>query len=72
MKNNDLLPCPFCGTPRPAIWKRDDGWVIKCVNGCSITIEHYNSRAGAKKAWNRRPEIIGPNIRPLPLPGNDY
>lgn len=52
---NELENCPFCGEPNPSIWQRDDGWAIKCVNGCSVSIDGYDSREGAARAWNRRP-----------------
>lgn len=49
-------PCPFCGREKPEVWKRDDGWAVKCVWGCSIVIDGYVSRGAAIKAWNNRPD----------------
>lgn len=65
MRSDDFLPCPFCGTERPAVWKRDDGWAVKCVEGCSIVIEGYISRNGAKKAWNQRADGLEAEIKKL-------
>ena len=56
MGSADFLPCPFCGTEQPSVWKRDDGWAVKCVAGCSITIDGYVSRDAARAAWNARPQ----------------
>lgn len=53
--NKELKPCPFCGQEKPTIWKRDDGWAVKCVNGCTVTIGGYVSQEAAVTAYNRRP-----------------
>lgn len=59
MARSDFLPCPFCGTGNPAVWKRDDDlWAVKCVNGCTVVIGSYISRSGARKAWNSRPTKV--------------
>jgi hypothetical protein len=54
-EKQEALPCPFCGTPKPSVYQAGGYWKIKCVDGCSITINGSSSRASVVGAWNRRP-----------------
>lgn len=53
--SNLLLPCPFCGQPDPRLYQSGGYWKIKCVDGCSITINGSSNRASVVDVWNRRP-----------------
>lgn len=60
--SKNLLPCPFCGTKNPVLFlpngKKDFyNWTIKCVKGCSVQIDGYESQEEAIAAWNRRPDV---------------
>jgi hypothetical protein len=69
MSGGELLPCPFCGgvaelrhEPDPRVADRY-GWAVRCkygadamVEGCLVTAETMPmTKAGAIRAWNRRP-----------------
>lgn len=57
---DDLLPCPFCGDPNPAMQGRTDNalhdfqsaWV-ECET-CGVTSKGFYRTADAADAWNTR------------------
>lgn len=68
MDEQKARPCPFCGNTGVTVWKLpreavEEGcgrWIVKCVDGCSISIDGYISREAALRAWNRRPIYFDP------------
>lgn len=59
-KDDDLLPCSFCGNPAGASrWpnERDAGyhWMIGCIGpDCLVSMGGYDTRMDAVAAWNAR------------------
>ena len=52
--DDELKPCPFCGSTDIEIaWYGKDGEAVICL-GCGGTGSQYTDRAKAIKAWNRR------------------
>ena len=56
--SNDLLSCPFCGSPAK-FFRRDEGWnvTIGCSeSGCIIMRPkgYFLTVFNATKAWNKR------------------
>lgn len=60
MKENELLPCPFCGYDEPEIGhnQRGDEFYIYCPTCYSRTgtYDQNNGLVLAINAWNRRDE----------------
>lgn len=57
MKDDKLLPCPFCGTTTIDAPKKNRrfgfSWYEVCCGFCSASISD-NTKTVAIKAWNRR------------------
>ena len=53
---SDLLPCPFCGhEPEVRAGRGGTRWYVQCMNDqCKCTVQLFDSRAQAVKAWNTR------------------
>lgn len=52
--DDELKPCPFCGSTDIEIaWYGKDGEAVICL-GCGGTGSQYTDRAKAIAAWNRR------------------
>lgn len=52
--DDDLKPCPFCGSHEIEIgWFGKDGEAVICL-GCGGMGSQYTDRAKAIEAWNRR------------------
>ena len=56
MNENELKPCPFCGSlPEMKTTKTWD-YYVKCT-GCGASTRHFNeNEIGARLTWNRRKE----------------
>ena len=51
-----LKPCPFCGSTNISVVEagiRTDIWFVQCED-CTATFPHFDSKAEAVMAWNRR------------------
>ena len=53
MKRENIRPCPFCGSKKVKICLINKIYWICCIS-CNSTSGYYNTRAGAKKNWNKR------------------
>lgn len=62
---DELLPCPFCGSPATYVWDNiNDVWIAGCTNGNCIVSANTTMAYGwpffsesikdARAAWNRR------------------
>lgn len=64
MKNDDLLPCPFCGNKNVKVYESENmhgqasDWVVRCVsdkwNGACGAFISYLTKARAIEVWNQR------------------
>lgn len=52
--DNDLKPCPFCGSTKQSI-KHITFYSIEC-SACGVSTLFFSVAADAKKAWNMRTE----------------
>lgn len=53
---SELKPCPFCGGTDISCadaGRKTDVWFIQCED-CFATFPHFDSKAEAIEAWNRR------------------
>ena len=58
--NDELKPCPFCGSDNVHNTKSGKWWTTTCWN-CSVSTEAYLDEVGPPKCWNNRP--IEDNLR---------
>lgn len=58
-ENNELLPCPFCGSEEVVYdrYKHEAGERYRCIClGCMATVDigYAQDKYTAKRAWNKR------------------
>jgi hypothetical protein len=62
MSNNKLLPCPFCGNPKPTIgcWSsiggKNKSWIIEC-KPCMLSMGECYDKKQLIQWWNTRKEV---------------
>lgn len=61
MADDELKPCPFCGSP-VVLWDTNFGVVkvIECKNcGVRFVFKWSNDNTDLKELWNKRAEVEG-------------
>jgi endodeoxyribonuclease RalR len=59
MRNDELLPCPFCGSHAQTDFIDEVSYIIECY-GCQARTGCMDDAQEAIDAWNRRAAILEP------------
>lgn len=61
---NQLLPCPFCGSPAELLHTKAWDYFVRCTDkGCAArTRQYHENNVGAVNAWNARAERTCRNV----------